>query len=86
MATFSGPDRDPRGWTATVVYYALASGNPAGAEGFDWVDATDAGSLAFDHNRLVEAAIQRLRAKGSWSNLPAFFLPPSFTLSELRRT
>jgi 8-oxo-dGTP diphosphatase len=86
LGTFSGPNRDPRGWSATVVYYALARHSPEGQAGFDWVLATDPGKLAFDHNRLVEAALQRLRAKGSWSNLPAFFLPPSFTLSELRRT
>ncbi len=51
-----------------------------------WLPATEPGLLAFDHNLLVEAALQRLRAKGSWSTLPAFFLPQTFTLSELRRT
>ena len=34
----------------------------------------------------IAAAMDRLRAKGSWSNLPAFLLTPTFTYSELRRT
>ncbi len=86
LGTFSGADRDPRGWSATVVYYALIRGaRPKGA-GLVWVPAGNPGVLAFDHNELVAAALDRLRAKGSWSNLPAFLLAKTFTLAELRQT
>ena len=86
LATFSGPDRDPRGWSATVVYYALIRGPRPEATGLEWRSVDALGDLAFDHNMIVAAAMDRLRAKGSWSNLPAFLLTPTFTYSELRRT
>lgn len=85
LATVSGPARDPRGWSATVVHYALMRGQPPDTAALTWRPAHDPGPLAFDHNALVAATLDRLRGRGSWSNLPAFFLPPAFTLSELRR-
>ncbi|MTH99321.1 NUDIX domain-containing protein [Roseibium sp. RKSG952] len=86
LGTFSSPDRDPRGWSATVVYYALVRGERPTETALKWVPVDEPGDLAFDHNAIVAAATDRLRAKGSWSNLPAFLLPPTFTYSELRRT
>jgi len=85
LGTFSGPDRDPRGWSATVVYYALVRGEHPAESALEWSDVSELGTLAFDHGELIQAALARLRAKGSWSNLPAFLLPAKFTFSELRR-
>ncbi len=84
LGTFSGRDRDPRGWSATVVYYAVLR-DEIPKSLLNWVPVASPIPLAFDHNDLVQAALARLRAKGSWSTLPAFFLPRSFTLLELRR-
>ena len=86
LGTFSGATRDPRGWSATVVYFALVRGEPPEGEALTWVPAAETGDLAFDHSKIVSGALARLRAKGSWSSLPAFFLPELFTFSELRRT
>lgn len=85
LGTFSGPDRDPRGWSATVVYYALVRGERPEVSDLTWAEVSETGPLAFDHQLLVQAALDRLRGKGSWSNLPAFLLPAKFTFSELRR-
>jgi 8-oxo-dGTP diphosphatase len=41
--------------------------------------------LPFDHDRIVAAAIARLRGKGAYSALPARFLPEAFTLGELHQ-
>ncbi len=46
LATFSGPTRDPRGWSVSIIYYALVSypvllGNP--------VSAADASTLPAGH-------------------------------------
>ncbi|MEZ5816029.1 MAG: NUDIX hydrolase [Hyphomicrobiaceae bacterium] len=87
LMTFSGPDRDPRGWAATVAYYALAPIGlleASGREGIVLRPAEKPGRLAFDHNRIVATALARLRTKGAYSTLPAFLLPETFTLSELR--
>ena len=40
--------------------------------------------LAFDHNRIVEYALGRLRAKITYSPIAHAFLNPEFTLAELR--
>ena len=85
LATFSDPKRDPRGWSATVVYYALIRGEQPIESPLVWLPVDSPGKLAFDHNRIVEVALNRLRNKGSWSNLPAFLLPPTFTYSDLRK-
>ncbi|WP_147125406.1 NUDIX hydrolase [Shimia ponticola] len=86
LATISGPERDPRGWSATVVHYALVRGAVPKDSPLKWRPAAAPGPLAFDHNGLIAATLERLRGKGAYSNLPAFFLPAAFTLSELRST
>ena len=42
-------------------------------------------SLAFDHGRIVQEALVRLRNKASYSSLPALLLPTSFTMPQLQR-
>jgi 8-oxo-dGTP diphosphatase len=86
LATFSGPTRDPRGWSATVAYYALvptALVSPPRST-FQFVSADQPGPLVFDHNEIIKAALERLRGKGAYSTLPAFLLPETFTLPQLR--
>lgn len=85
--------RDPRSWSATHVYFALI---PTPAHSLQNSNSSDAAwfpienqrvrvKLAFDHGKLLEAAIQRLRSKVEYTSLPAFLLPEEFTLSELQR-
>ena len=88
LATFSGPERDPRGWSACIAYYALAS-RPAlaqaeGSQPIVLVPIDALPQLPFDHNRIVHAALARLRRKGAYSTLPALLLPPRFTFPELK--
>ena len=42
-------------------------------------------SMAFDHERIVEAGRDRLRAKLSYTNLGFALAPATFTMAELRR-
>ena len=85
LATFGGAGRDPRGWSLTVAYFALVPEAELTAAGsalsLHPVGALPA--LAFDHAVIVAAAVERLRGKSSYSALPAFLLPPSFTMAEL---
>ena len=87
LCTVSGARRDPRGWSASVVYYALVPEARLSADGGDRprlapVDALP--PLAFDHADIVARAVERLRSKTGYSNLPGFLLAPTFTLPELQ--
>jgi ADP-ribose pyrophosphatase YjhB (NUDIX family) len=93
VATYGGPDRDPRGWSVSVLFYALLPLDqvPAVAgsktEAVDWRDAARPGpALAFDHAQHVAAALAKLRDKVERHALPLHLLPPKFTLTQLQRT
>ncbi len=96
LGSWGGRNRDPRGWSATHVYFALLAqtdlrlgkgGNAADVRWFNVkLDGTvpDAGALAFDHGELLSAALQRLQSKVEYTSLPAFLLPEPFTLPQLQ--
>lgn len=88
VGSWGGKTRDPRGWSATHVYFSLIP-PPEELDGdAAWFPIEGQGvkvKLAFDHNMLLEAAVQRLRSKVEYTSLPAFLLPDEFTLSDLQR-
>lgn len=85
LGTFSGAARDPRGWSLTVAYFALVPEPEllAAEAALSLHPVAALPPLAFDHAAIVAAAVARLRGKSSYSALPAFLLPPLFTLAEL---
>ena len=92
VATHSGPDRDPRGWSVTTLYYALLPSDqvPAVAgdktESIEWCDPERPGHrLVFDHRQLLAEALHTLRDKVARGALPLHLLPAKFTLTELQR-
>jgi 8-oxo-dGTP diphosphatase len=89
LYTFSGPDRDPRGWSLSVAYYALVNEKvmlPHAIKNGLLVPVSVIPELAFDHNEIVDVALKRLRDKSRYSALPCYLLPPEFTLPELQAT
>jgi 8-oxo-dGTP diphosphatase len=98
LATFSELDRDPRGRVISCCYLALVDGGRVRLRpGSDAREAawrplepllreTEAGTvLAFDHDRILAYARQRLAYKLEYQNVAWSLLPETFTLSELRR-
>jgi 8-oxo-dGTP diphosphatase len=93
VGSWGSSKRDPRGWSATHVYFALIptpaqplqGSNNSNAAWFPLEEQRVRMKLAFDHGKLLEAAIQRLRNKVEYTSLPAFLLPEEFTLSDLQR-
>ena len=87
LITVSGPARDPRGWSASIVYYALVPAHiaPAGSDRFAWFDAQEVSrrTLPFDHATIIATALERVRSKTRYSALPLYLMPPVFTLTEL---
>jgi 8-oxo-dGTP diphosphatase len=91
LYTFGDPGRDPRGRVITVAYFALVpsaeievrGGNDARAA--RWWSVYHLPELAFDHARIVNYALTRLRYKLEYTAVGFQLLPDEFTLSELQR-
>lgn len=92
LCDFSGPDRDPRGWSSSYAHLCLMpvsqmhASSAAEAVKLVPVEAAQAMPLAFDHNAMLEAALVRVRNKVNYSSLPAHLLGDRFTLTELMQT
>lgn len=93
VETLGSASRDPRGWSVTVVYFALVTVPPGdlsavhGASEVRWEKVKKNGvdlPLAFDHEKLVASAIRRLRSKVSYTSVAASLLPEPFTFLDLQ--
>ena len=76
---------------ATVAYYALVKLADhkvhADTDSRDaaWFAISDTPKLAFDHERILAAAYERLRGKVRYQPIGFELLPTKFTLTELQR-
>lgn len=87
LATFSGPARDPRGWSLSVAYYALVPQETIKASGLASVHLVPVDGikgLPFDHQNIIETAAARLRSKSNYSSLPVYLCGEQFTLPRLQ--
>lgn len=90
--TQGSPDRDPRGWSLTVLYMALIAHAPTLAHveqvrdvrWWPWAEIRNL-DLAFDHQQLLEKARERLKSKTAYTALPVFVLRAPFTLTGLQK-
>jgi 8-oxo-dGTP diphosphatase len=94
LGSWGGASRDPRGWSATHVYFALIPSSDielakgANAADVAWFKVDDVLAnprLAFDHAAILQAAVERLRGRVEYTSLPAFLLAEPFTLPQLQR-
>ena len=86
LASFSGPGRDPRGWSVSIAYYALVPSEviPPESDGIHLVPVDRLPSLPFDHKTIVGHALERVRSKSLYSSLPVYLCGESFTLPQLQ--
>jgi 8-oxo-dGTP diphosphatase len=91
LYTFGAVDRDPREQVVTVAYYALVKLSDhrikAATDARDaaWFAVSEARGLAFDHDRILAVALERLKGKVRYQPIGFELLPPEFTLSQLQR-
>jgi 8-oxo-dGTP diphosphatase len=91
LYTFGDPGRDPRGRVVTVAYYALvrSDGAPlrAGTDAATarWWPVGERPALAFDHDHILNYAVERLRAKLEYTTVGFQLLPKKFTLGQLQK-
>ncbi len=90
LYSFGDPGRDPRGRVITVAYFALISADRsplvAGTDAADarWFAVRDLPVLAFDHCKILDYALERLRNKLEYTTVGFQLLPSRFSLTELQ--
>ena len=91
LYTFGDKDRDPRGHTISVAYYALVNlpeekpESSADAAKAAWFSLSELPKLAFDHQAILQKAIARLRGKIRYYPIGFAMLPDKFKLSQLQK-
>ncbi len=92
LYTFGDMGRDPRGRVVSIAYYALLKLSDyqkvnAGtdADSVRWFALSEVPEdLAFDHEKILQMAIERLKGKVRYQPIGFELLPEKFTLSELQ--
>lgn len=90
LYTFSDVERDPRERIVTVSYYGLIAPiktefvTNKHADSVDWysVDSLST-NFAFDHKKIIDYALERLRNKIRYEPIGFDLLPKYFTMTEL---
>jgi ADP-ribose pyrophosphatase YjhB (NUDIX family) len=86
LETLSDPERAPHEWQLATGNLGLVPSDvdPELPADTAWHPVDDLPALAFDHDSIVLAGRERLRAKLSYTNLGFALAPDEFTISELR--
>ncbi|MDT7843541.1 NUDIX hydrolase [Streptomyces justiciae] len=95
LGTYSKPERDPRGRVVSTVFLAIQPNLSAVTGGTDaddanWVEVEesmwrDGSSLAFDHAKILQDALERTRNLLELTTVAVDFCEEPFTISELRK-
>lgn len=87
LYTFDTVARDPRGHAVSVTYMGCGLGiapRSSASEHPQFFPVDKLPELAYDHAEIIDYAVQRLRAKITYTNAVFALLPNMFTLSQLQ--
>ena len=91
LGTYGDTARDPRMRVVTVAYVVVCADLPRLHVGGDAmsvhakpISSNELCSLAFDHNQILEDALERVRSKLEYTTLGVKFLGSAFTVAQLR--
>lgn len=92
LYTFGDPTRDPRGRIVSVAYFALVKSSrfqqlkaSTDAEDAGWFNIKSLPRLAFDHAKILQAAVERLRAKIRYQPIGFELLDKKFPFADLEK-
>lgn len=91
LYSFGNPLRDPRGRVVSVAYFALVRPNTfkifasTDAEQVQWFNINELPELSFDHQEILDKAIQRLQSKITYEPLGFELLDKKFPFSDLEK-
>jgi len=88
LYAFGGLHRSPSQRVVSIVYWAMVQAEETAttheSENVRWFRADGLMDLAFDHNRIVEYALWRLRNKMTYGSIAYHLLGETFTLAQVR--
>ncbi|RYF71663.1 MAG: NUDIX domain-containing protein, partial [Cytophagaceae bacterium] len=90
LQTFGTVHRDPVERTISVVYYSLVNIadqdiTAIQAHNASWISLENKPPLIFDHDQMVNVALQRLRYKAALHPIGFELLPQKFTVPQLQK-
>jgi 8-oxo-dGTP diphosphatase len=91
LYSFGAPDRDPRNHVISVSYFALVRPEDyqivahTDAEDVAWFNIKKIPKLAFDHKKIIDVAIKRLRGKITYEPVGFELLDTAFPFSDLEK-
>jgi 8-oxo-dGTP diphosphatase len=90
VEVFSEVGRDSGGRVISIVYYALMiieeqNKKLVEQHSAQWVSFNNKPNLIFDHDQMVEKALEKLRIKATYNLIGEHLLPEKFTLLQLRK-
>ena len=91
LYTFGQPDRDPRNQVISVSYFGLVRPQDyqlsaqTDAEDVAWFNIKKLPKLAFDHKKIIDLAIKRLRGKITYEPIGFELLDKEFPFSDLEK-
>lgn len=92
LYTFGEPDRDPRQRIVSVAYFALVKSASyqqlkasTDAEDAQWFNIAKLPSLAFDHKKILQLAIERVRSKMRYQPIGFELLDKKFPFADLEK-
>jgi 8-oxo-dGTP diphosphatase len=88
LYAFGDIKRDTAGRVVSVAYYALINANQYNGNASkkikgDWHDVKSLPNLIFDHEKMIERAIRRIRRKAKTRPIGFELLPEKFTIPQL---
>jgi 8-oxo-dGTP diphosphatase len=90
LKAYGDPHRDPRGRVVSVAFLAIMPDLPLPTAGSDASSAVWAsvdkvrGTLSFDHDQILDDAVERARTHLEFTTLATTFCGPVFTIGDLR--
>jgi len=91
LYTFGDVDRDSRGRVITVAYMALINSEKVNlmastdASEAEWHSVKKIPTLGFDHRKILDYALKRLRWKFGYTTVAFSMLPEKFGLGDVHR-
>jgi len=91
LYSFGDPGRDPRGRVITVAYIALINSEniklraTTDVSEAKWFSIKKVPSLAFDHKRIFDYSLKRLKWKFEYTTVAFSLLPKKFAISEIQK-